>query len=74
MPDSDTLAPDPDRQDKPSYNRFIQVCPRWSDPLTGFISFLADMGPSPEGTFIDRVDPDGHDDPGIAAGLHEPSR
>jgi hypothetical protein len=43
--------------------RGITVCDRWRGP-DGFARFLADMGERPEGMTIDRVDNDGHYEPG----------
>lgn len=43
--------------------RGIQVCPEWLRPpvgVGGFDRFLADLGPRPEGTTLDRIDVDGH--------------
>lgn len=47
--------------------RGIRVCPQWRTPRKGgtggFDQFLADMGPRPEGTEIDRKDADGPYEP-----------
>jgi hypothetical protein len=34
----------------------VTVCDEWKDSMTGFLSFLADMGERPEGTTLDRKD------------------
>lgn len=41
--------------------RGIKVCDEWGWPAeVGFIKFLEDMGPCPEGMSLDRIDPNGN--------------
>ena len=52
---------DPEQKSWGNYGgRGIRVCDRWLD----FRNFLADMGERPEGTTIDRMDVNGHYEPG----------
>lgn len=44
--------------------RGVTVCDRWNDQGTGFDAFLADLGPRPSGTTLDRIDPHGNYEPG----------
>jgi hypothetical protein len=56
---------DPSRPDFRYYGSIgIQVCPQWLANPGGFEQFLADLGPRPEGYSLDRIDPDGHYEPG----------
>jgi hypothetical protein len=45
--------------------RGIRVCKRWREPSGyGFFNFIRDMGPRPIGTTLDRINPQGHYEPG----------
>jgi hypothetical protein len=54
---------DPKRHNFAYYGgRGISICDRWLGP-DGYENFLADMGPRPPGTTIDRIDNDGNYEP-----------
>lgn len=60
---------DPNNIDWPSYGgRGISICSQWRTPRKGgtggFEQFLADMGPRPPGTELDRIDGTGNYEPG----------
>ena len=44
--------------------RGIRVCDRWNDPDFGFVRFVEDMGERPAGHTLDRINTDGHYEPG----------
>jgi hypothetical protein len=53
---------DPNNKDWKYYGgRGLTVCAEW---LSSFSTFLHDMGPRPQGTTLDRIDPNGNYEPG----------
>jgi hypothetical protein len=45
--------------------RGIRICERWLLPkCAGFKNFIDDLGPRPSGKTLDRIDPQGHYEPG----------
>lgn len=58
-----TRCGNPNSVSYPYYGgRGISICDRWLGE-DGFSTFLADMGPRPEGTTLDRIDTDGNYEP-----------
>ena len=55
----------PTVKDYPNYGgRGIRVCAEWHD-VTTFVAWIeANIGPKPPGVSLDRIDPDGHYEPG----------
>lgn len=43
--------------------RGIKICPQWLGP-GGFIQFVTDVGRRPKGKTLDRINPEGHYEPG----------
>jgi hypothetical protein len=54
-----------------SYSRYGGRGIRYHPDFETYPGFLAYMGPRPEGTSIDRIDPDGHYEPGNVRWLDE---
>lgn len=49
----------------PTYGgRGITICEQWLDPINGYNNFKEYMGERPEGTTLDRIDPNGNYEPG----------